>query len=40
MQPSKLVTQTLKILGWLNMFETFDDEAAAIQSFPDAAAAG
>ena len=39
-QPSKLVTQTLKILGLLNMFETFDDESAAIQSFPDAAAAG
>jgi anti-anti-sigma factor len=39
-QPSKLVTQTLKILGLLNMFETFDDEGAAVQSFPDAAAAG
>jgi anti-sigma B factor antagonist len=39
-QPSKLVTQTLKILGLLNMFETFDDEAAAIASFPDAATAG
>lgn len=39
-QPSKLVTQTLKILGLLNMFECFDDESAAIQSFPDAAAAG
>src|ERR1043165_4461155 len=34
-QPSKLVTQTLKILGLLNMFETFDDEGAAVQSFPD-----
>ncbi len=38
-QPSKLVTQTLKILGLLNMFETFDSEEAAVQSFPDAAAA-
>ncbi len=39
-QPSKLVTQTLKILGLLSMFEIFDDERAAIASFPDAAAAG
>jgi len=39
-QPSKLVTQTLKILGLLNMFEAFDDETAAIASFPDAATAG
>lgn len=38
-QPSKLVTQTLKILGLLNMFETYDDENAAVQSFPEAAAA-
>ena len=38
-QPSKLVTQTLKILGLLNMFETFEDEGAAVASFPDAAAA-
>jgi anti-anti-sigma factor len=39
-QPSKLVTQTLKILGLLNMFEAFDEESAAVASFPDAAAAG
>ena len=39
-QPSKLVIQTLKILGLLNLFETFDNETAAISSFPDAAAAG
>lgn len=39
-QPSKLVTQTLKILGLLNMFEAFDEESAAIASFPDAVAAG
>lgn len=39
-QPSKLVIQTLKILGLLNLFEIFDDENAAITSFPDAAAAG
>lgn len=37
-QPSKLVTQTLKILCLLSMFEIFEDETAAIQSFPDAAA--
>jgi anti-sigma B factor antagonist len=39
-QPSKLVIQTLKILGLLNLFEIYQDEAAAIGSFPDAAAAG
>lgn len=38
-QPSKLVLQTLKILGLLNVFETFDDENAAIRSFPEAATA-
>jgi len=38
-QPSKLVTQTLKILGLLNMFESFDNEDAAVQSFPEAATA-
>lgn len=37
-QPSKLVTQTLKILGLLSVFEIFDEEDAAIQSFPEAAA--
>ncbi len=37
--PSKLVTQTLKILGLLNIFEVFQDENAAVQSFaPEAAA--
>ena len=39
-QPSKLVIQTLKILGLLNLFEIFEDETAAISSFPEAAAAG
>lgn len=39
-QPSKLVVQTLKILGLLNLFEIFEDESAAITSFLDAAAAG
>lgn len=39
--PSKLVSQTLKILGLLSVFEVFDDENAAIQSFtPEAATAG
>lgn len=38
--PSKLVCQTLKILGLLSLFEVFQDEAAAVQSFsPEAAAA-
>ncbi len=38
--PSKLVTQTLKILGLLSVFEVFDDETAAVQSFtPESAAA-
>lgn len=37
--PSKLVTQTLKILGLLSVFEVFQDESAAVQSFsPEAAA--
>jgi len=31
--PSKLVSQTLKILGLLNVFEVFQDENAAVQSF-------
>ena len=31
--PSKLVTQTLKILGLLSVFEVFEDETAAVQSF-------
>ncbi len=37
--PSKLVTQTLKILGLLSVFEVFQEETAAVQSFsPEAAA--
>jgi anti-sigma B factor antagonist len=36
---SKLVTQTLKILGLLSVFEVFQDENAAVQSFsPETAA--
>ena len=36
--PSKLVSQTLKILGLLGVFEVFQDETAAVQSFsPEAA---
>lgn len=31
--PSKLAMQTLKIVGLLNLFEIFDDEGAAVQSF-------
>lgn len=39
--PSKLVTQTLKILGLLSVFEVFQDETAAVESFsPEAAATG
>ena len=37
--PAKLVSQTLKILGLLSVFEVFQDETAAVQSFsPEAAA--
>jgi anti-sigma B factor antagonist len=37
--PSKLVSQTLKILGLLSVFEVFQDETTAVQSFsPEAAA--
>jgi anti-sigma B factor antagonist len=37
--PSKLVSQTLKILGLLSVFEVFQDEVAAVQSFsPETAA--
>jgi anti-sigma B factor antagonist len=37
--PSKLVSQTLKILGLLSVFEVFQDETAAVQSFsPETAA--
>ena len=31
--PSKFVVQTLKLIGVLNLFETFEDENAAVQSF-------
>jgi len=31
--PSKFVVQTLKLIGVLNLFETFDDENLAVQSF-------
>jgi len=34
--PSKLVSQTLKILGLLNVFDVFDNEDAAAQSFASA----
>jgi anti-sigma B factor antagonist len=36
--PSKLVSQTLKILGLLNVFDVFDNEDAAVQSFGGATA--
>jgi anti-sigma B factor antagonist len=36
--PSKLVSQTLKILGLLNVFDVFDNEDAAVQSFASATA--
>ena len=31
--PSKLAVQTLKIVGLLNLFETYDDEGQAIASY-------
>ena len=31
--PSKFVVQTLKLIGVLNLFEIFEDENAAVQSF-------
>jgi len=31
--PSKLAMQTLKIVGLLNLFEVFDDEAKAVDSY-------
>jgi anti-sigma B factor antagonist len=31
--PSKFVVQTLKLIGVLNLFETFEDENGAVQSF-------
>jgi len=39
--PSKLVTQTLKILGLLNVFEIFEAEQEAVESFaPEGAQTG
>ena len=31
--PSKFVVQTLKLIGVFNLFEIFDNESAAVQSF-------
>ena len=31
--PSKLALQTLKIVGLLNLFEVFDDESQAVESY-------
>ncbi len=31
--PSKLALQTLKIVGLINLFEVFDDEEAAVESY-------
>jgi len=31
--PSKFVVQTLKLIGVLNLFQIFEDENAAVQSF-------
>jgi anti-sigma B factor antagonist len=33
LSPSKFVVQTLKLIGVLNLFEVFEDENVAIQSF-------
>jgi anti-sigma B factor antagonist len=32
-QPSKFAVQTLRLVGVLNLFEVFDDDDAAVQSF-------
>jgi anti-sigma B factor antagonist len=32
-QPSKFATQTMRLVGVLNLFEVFDDDEAAVQSF-------
>jgi len=32
-QPSKFAVQTLKLVGVLNLFEIFDDDEAAVESF-------
>lgn len=37
--PSRLVLQTLKILGLLSVFEVFEDDESAVNSFPGAAGA-
>lgn len=34
--PSKLVMQTLKMVGLLNIFEVYDDDAGAVSSFGEA----
>jgi anti-sigma B factor antagonist len=33
LNPSKFVVQTLKLIGVLNLFEIFEDENGAVQSF-------
>jgi anti-sigma B factor antagonist len=33
LKPSKFTLQTLKMVGLLNLFTTFDDEATAVSSF-------
>jgi anti-anti-sigma regulatory factor len=32
-QPSKFAVQTLRLVGVHNLFEVFDDDAAAVESF-------
>lgn len=32
-QPSKFAVQTLRLVGVLNLFEVFDDDDSAVQSF-------
>jgi len=32
-KPSKLAVQTLKIVGLINLFEVYDDQAPAVDSF-------
>ena len=32
-QPSKFAVQTLRLVGVLNLFQVFDDDAAAVESF-------
>ncbi|MDP9262885.1 MAG: STAS domain-containing protein [Acidobacteriota bacterium] len=32
-KPSKLAVQTLKIVGLINLFEVFDDQTPAVESF-------